>query len=173
MAKQTEDKRSVDLFSPLPPEEIARKLKAIMADPMPDARSRVFGKGSQHEMTLRYLHRNFRTNMEPVLDATMSPYAGGTRISGTFGPPIEARYFPCAWTGFLSIFIIVGIAVAILVPGTLLFGLIFTGVPLAMMLFGLLLFRNRPSPDEDMQRILDFLTREIDAQTVPEKFKST
>src|SRR5690606_26608005 len=48
---------AVDLVSPLPPEAIAYKLQSIMADPMEDAKARVFGSGDQYRMRLRYARR--------------------------------------------------------------------------------------------------------------------
>ena len=157
---------AVDLYSPHSPEQIARTLKRIMDDPMPGAKARVYGKGSERDMVLRYRQRNSRTNMEPVLDAAMESYRGGTRITGTFGTPPGARYFPYIWVGFLSLFVIVGILVFIYVPGTGLFATIFAGIPLLMIFAGLAAFRAQPDPAEDKAKILDFLAREIDARPV-------
>ena len=160
------DSEPIDLFSPLPPEAIARKLKTIMADPLPDAKARVFGKGSEREMTLRYLRRNVRTNIEPALDAVMEAHGDGTRITGSFGTPPEARYFPCAFVGFLSLFVIGGAAAFLLLPGAELFGIIFAGIPLLMMIAALLAFRSQRPASEDLAQILAFLDREIDARPI-------
>ena len=160
------DDRPIDLFSPLSPEDIARKLRTIMADPMPNAKARVFGKGSERDMKLRYLRRNVRTNMEPALDAVMEAHAGGTRITGSFGAPPEARYFPCAWIGFLSQFVTGGVAALLFLPGAELFGIIFAGIPLLMMVAGIIAFRSQRPADEDLAEILGFLAREVDAHPV-------
>ncbi len=156
----------VDLYAPHSPEQIARTLKRIMDDPMPNAKARVFGKGSEREMKLRYRQRSTRTNMEPVLDAVMEAYKGGTRITGTFGAPPEARYFPYIWVGFLSLFVIGGVAAYIYIPGAGLFATIFAGIPLLMIFAGLAAFRAQPDPASDKAKILAFLAEEIDARPV-------
>lgn len=160
------DHDRIDLYSPHSPGQIARMLKRIMDDPMPDAKARVFGKGSEREMTLRYQQRRARTNMEPTLDAVMEAYQGGTRITGTFGAPFEARYFPYIWVGFLSLFVIGGILAFIFIPGTGLFATIFSGIPLLMIFAGLAAFRTQAAPADDKAKILDFLAREIDARPI-------
>ncbi|SEH17732.1 hypothetical protein SAMN05428974_2310 [Sphingopyxis sp. YR583] len=154
----------IDLYAPHSPEQIARTLKRIMDDPMPDAKARVFGKGSEREMTLRYRQRNMRTNMEPTLDAVMESYQGGTRITGTFGTPPEARYFPYMWVGFLSLFVIGGVLAFLYIPDAGLFATIFAGIPLLMIFAGLAAFRAQSDPAEDKAKILAFLAREIDAR---------
>jgi len=154
----------IDLYAPHSPEQIARTLKRIMDDPMPGAKARVFGKGSEREMTLRYRQRDTRTNMEPVLDAVMESYKGGTRITGTFGAPAGARYFPYIRVGFLSLFVIGGVLAFLYIPGAGLFATIFAGIPLLMIFAGLAAFRAQPDPAEDKAKILAFLAREIDAR---------
>lgn len=154
----------IDLYSPHAPKQIAHTLKRIMDDPMPDAKARVFGKGSEREIKLRYRQRNARTNMEPVLDAVMETYRGGTRITGTFGTPPEARYFPYIWVGFLSLFVIGGILAYLYIPGAGLFATFFAGIPLLMIFAGLAAFRAQPPPADDLEKILVFLAREIDAR---------
>jgi hypothetical protein len=156
----------IDLYAPHSPEQIARTLKRIMDDPMPDAKARVFGKGSEREMKLRYRQRDASTNMEPVLDAVMESYKGGTRITGTFGTPPEARYFPYIWVGFLSLFVIGGVAAYIYIPGAGLFATIFAGIPMLMIVAGLAAFRAQPDKAGDKAKILDFLAREIDARSI-------
>lgn len=160
------DQEPIDLYAPHSPEQIARTLKRIMDDPMPNAKARVFGKGSEREMQLRYRQRNARTNMEPVLDAVMESYRGGTRITGTFGSPPGARYFPYIWVGFLSLFVIGGILAFLYIPGAGLFATIFAGIPLLMIFAGLAAFRAQPDPAEDKAKILAFLAEEIDARPV-------
>lgn len=160
------NEESIDLYAPHSPEQIARTLKRIMDDPMPDAKARVFGKGSEREMTLRYRRRDASTNMEPVLDATMESYKGGTRITGTFGAPSGARYFPYIWVGFLSLFVIGGVAAYIYIPGAGLFATIFAGIPMLMIVAGLAAFRAQPDPASDKAKILAFLAEEIDARPV-------
>lgn len=159
MAKSEE----IDLYSPLPPEEIARKLKAIMDDPMTGAKARVYGNGSQYDMTLRYARRNVQNVMAPQLDATMEPRGGGTRISGTIGRTTAGRLFPVFWFGFLSLFVIVGIAVAWFVPDAILFGAIFAGIPILMMILGGVAFRAGGEGEDDKAEILAFLRRELGA----------
>jgi hypothetical protein len=156
----------IDLYAPHSPEQIARTLKRIMDDPMPDAKARVYGMGSEREIKLRYRQRDARTNMEPVLDAVMESYKGGTRITGTFGAPPGARYFPFIWVGFLSLFVIGGVLAYIYIPGAGLFATIFAGIPLLMIFAGLAAFRNQPPPAGDKAKILAFLAREIDARPV-------
>ncbi|UKK83587.1 hypothetical protein L7H23_13570 [Sphingopyxis sp. BSN-002] len=155
----------IDLYSPLPPEEIARKLKVIMDDPMPTATARVFGNGSQYDMTLRYARRNVQNPMAPTLEAAMEPQGEGTRITGTLGQTRSGRLFPFVWHGFLSLFVIVGATVAWFVPDALLFGAIFAGIPLFMMVIGAVSFRAGAAKDnEDRREILRFLTKELDAR---------
>ncbi|HEY0597836.1 hypothetical protein [Sphingopyxis sp.] len=156
----------IDLYAPHSPEQIARTLRKVMDEPMPDAKARVFGKGSEREMKLRYRQRNARTNMEPVLDAVMESYKGGTRITGTFGTPPEARYFPYIWVGFLSLFVIGGVLAYIYIPGAGLFATFFAGIPLLMIFAGLAAFRAQPDPAKDLEKILAFLAREIDARPI-------
>lgn len=160
------DVQSIDLFSPLSPEDIARKLQKIMDDPMPGAKARVYGKGSEREMRLRYRKRDAATNMEPVLDAVMEPDNGGTRITGTFGTPPEARYFPYIWVGFLSLFVIGGALAFLYIPGAGLFATIFAGIPLLMIFSGLAAFRSGYNSADDKAKIIDFLAREIGARPV-------
>lgn len=156
----------IDLYSPLPPEEIARKLKAIMDDPMTGARARVFGSGSQYDMTLRYARRNVQNTMAPQLDAAMEPYGGGTRISGTLGQTTAGRMFPIFWFGFLSLFVIVGVTVAWFVPDALLFGVIFAGIPILMMVIGGFAFRAGGKGEADKAEILGFLRSELNARPI-------
>ncbi|HWW57164.1 MAG TPA: hypothetical protein VN047_09760 [Sphingopyxis sp.] len=160
------NQQPIDLYAPHSPQQIARMLKRIMDDPMPDAKARVFGKGSEGDMKLRYRQRNSRTNMEPVLDAVMESYKGGTRITGTFGTPPEARYFPYVWVGFLSLFVIGGVLAFLFIPGAGLFATFFAGIPLLMIFAGLAAFRAQPEPAEDLEKILAFLAREIDARPI-------
>ena len=157
---------TIDLYAPHSPEQIARTLKRIMDDPMPGAKARVFGKGSERDMVLRYRQRNARTNMKPVLDAAMESYKGGTRITGTFGTPPEARYFPYVWVGFLSLFVLGGVLAYIYIPGAGLFATFFAGIPLLMIFAGLAAFRAQPEPADDLKEILVFLAREIDARPI-------
>lgn len=159
------DKQTVDLYSPLSPEEIARKLKTIMDDPMESASARVFGSGSQYEMTLRYVRRNVQNPMAPQLDAAMEPQGGGTRITGDIGRTTAGRLFPYIWFGFLSIFVIVGVSVAWFVPEALLFGVIFAGIPILMIVIGGIAFASAGNGDEDREQILAFLHRELDARS--------
>jgi hypothetical protein len=160
------DQQPIDLYAPHSPEQIARTLKRIMDDPKPGAKARVYGKGSERDMTLHYRQRGSRTNMEPTLDATMESYKGGTRITGTFGTPPGARYFPFIWVGFLSLFVIGGILAYIYIPGAGLFATIFAGIPLLMIFAGLAAFRAKPDPVEDKAKILAFLAEEIDARPI-------
>ena len=160
------NQQPIDLYAPHSPQQIARTLKRIMDDPMPGAKARVFGKGSEGDMKLRYRQRNSRTNMEPVLDAVMESYKGGTRITGTFGAPPEARYFPYVWVGFLSLFVIGGVLAFLFIPGAGLFATFFAGIPLLMIFAGLAAFRAQPEPAEDLKKILAFLAREIDARPI-------
>lgn len=157
---------TIDLYSPLPPDAIARKLQTIMNDPMKDAQARVFGSGTQFDMTLRYARRNTENAMAPTLEAAMEPQAGGTRITGTLGRTAVGRMFPYVWHGFLSLFVLVGVLVGWFVPGMLLFAAIFAGIPLLMMAMGALAFHAAAGKDdEDKREILRFLNREL--QTRP------
>lgn len=156
---------TIDLYSPFPPEEIAHKLQIIMADPMAHAEARVFGHGSQHEMTLRYARRDVENTMAPELDASMEPHGSGTRITGTLGRSRSGQLFPYIWHGFLSLFVIVGVTVAWFVPDALLFGVIFAGIPILMMIMGAIAFRTGGAKDdEDRREIMRFLAHEIDAR---------
>ena len=59
---------------------------------------------------------------------------------------------------------IVGVTVAWFVPDALLFGVIFAGIPLFMMIVGALAFRAAGTGEEDKAEILAFLHRELDAR---------
>jgi hypothetical protein len=157
---------AIDLYSPFPPEEIARKLKAIMDDPMPFEKARVFGSGSQYDMTLRYVRRNVQNAVAPQLDASMEPHGGGTRITGELGQTTAGRFLPFFWFGFLSLFVIVGVSVAWFVPDALLFGVIFAGIPMLMMVLGAFAFRAGGKGETDKAEILAFLRRELGATPV-------
>ena len=158
---------AIDLHSPLSPEAIAHKLKTIMADPMEDAKARVFGSGDQYVMRLRYARRGVQNAMAPELEASMGPHAGGTRITGTLGRSTTGRLFPYIWFGFLSLFVIVGGVISALVPGTLLFGVIFAGIPILMMIIGGVAMKAGANNDaEDRGEILRFLTGELDARPI-------
>lgn len=157
-------RRPVTLFSPLPPEEVARRLKVAMDAPMADAPSRVFGKGSQHEMQLRYLLREKQTGLEPVLIARMEEHDGGTRITGDYGPPVSPRILACGCYAFLSFFIVTGLLIMI---SDWLFGLIFTAVPLFVAYVGRQAMQQQARKvDESWEKIAAFLSAEIDAHPV-------
>ncbi len=158
----------VDLVSPLPPEAIAHKLQAIMADPMEDAKARVFGSGDQYRMRLRYARRGVQNALALELDASMEPRDGGTRITGTLGRSKAGRIFPYAWYGFLSMFVIIGVVVSSLAPDALLFGAIFAGVPLFMMaLGGVAMKASESHEEEDRREIMRFVTRELQTRPMP------
>lgn len=157
-------RRPVTLFSPLPPEEVARRLKVAMDSPMADAPSRVFGKGSQHEMQLRYLLREKQTGLEPVLIARMEEHDGGTRITGDYGPPVSPRILACGCYAFLSIFVAIGLLIMI---SDWLFGLIFAGVPLLMAYGGRRAMQQQARKvDDSWEKIAAFLSAEIEAHPV-------
>ena len=157
-------RRPVTLQAPLPPEAIAERLKAVMADPMEDAEARVFGKGSEQEMQLRYLRRGKQTGLESVLVAQMEPHEGGTRIVGDYGPPVSPRLLTCGCYAFLSIFVVTGLLIMI---DDWLFGLIFAGVPMLMVYAGHRAMRHQArTMDADWQEIESFLSSEIDARPV-------
>ncbi len=160
-------KQPIDLYSPLSPTEIASKLKAIMDDDMPDAKARVYGGGTQYDMQLRYVRRNFRDSTAPALKAEMEEYKGGTRITGDLGPSPMAKYFPLIWFGFLSLFILFGIFAMIFIPGAQLFGMMFAGIPIVMAVIGALVFRLAPNTDRDSDEIMAFLRRELDVRPLP------
>jgi len=157
----------VDLYSPLSPEAIAHKLKTIMADPMDKAQARVFGSGDQYVMRLRYARRGVQNSMAPELDASMESCEGGTRLTGTLGRSTAGRMFPYIWFGFLSIFVIVGGTIAWFVPGTFLFGTIFAGIPILMMVMGGAAMKSgSDKDDEDRREIMRFLARELNTRPI-------
>lgn len=158
----------VDLYSPLSPEAIAHRLKTIMADPMDKAQARVFGSGDQYVMRLRYARRNVQNSMAPELEASMEPHAGGTRITGTLGRSTAGKLFPYIWFGFLSIFVIVGAVITSLVPDMLMFGAIFAGIPLLMMVMGGVAIKAGVANDaEDRRQIMAFVERELRTRPAP------
>ncbi|MGN6689578.1 MAG: hypothetical protein ACTHJU_01410 [Sphingopyxis sp.] len=157
----------VDLFSPLSPEAIAHKLQTIMADPMKDAKARVFGSGDQYVMRLHYARRDVQNPMALELEASMEPHEGGTRIAGTLGRSTAGRMFPFIWFGFLSVFVAVGVAISALVPGTLMFGAIFAGIPILMMAMGGAAIKAATNNDEgDREEILRFMSRELQTRPI-------
>jgi hypothetical protein len=165
-------KKSVNLYSPLSPTQIATRLKAIMEDDMPDAKARVYGSGTQYDMQLRYVQRNFRDSSAPSLTAEMEPWGSGTLITGDVGRSPMARLFPFIWFGFLSIFVLAGIVIMAFLPDGLIFGLMFTGVPVLMMVIGGLVFRLAPDTDGDGDEIMAFLQRELNVRTLPQDQRS-
>lgn len=159
-------KQAIDLYSPLSPTEIASKLKKIMDDDMPNAKARVYGGGTQYDIELRYVRRNFRDSTAPALKAEMEDYEGGTRIRGDLGPSPMRKYFKLIWFGFLSIFILFGFFAMIFVRGAWLFGLMFAGLPIVMAGIGALVFRLAPNTDGDGDEIMAFLRRELDVRSL-------
>ncbi len=76
------------------------------------------------------------------------------------------RFFPVILFGFLSIFVIVGVSVAWFVPGMLLFGVFFAGIPILMIIIGAIIFRSIGDGSGDRDEILAFLRRELDARPI-------
>ncbi|MEZ5710521.1 MAG: hypothetical protein R3E02_14160 [Blastomonas sp.] len=159
-------KKSVDLFSPLSPEAMARKLKSIMDDDMPGRDARVIGNGTQYDMTLRYARRGQFNSFAPQLKAKMKEERGGTRITGKLGRPAGSYVFMIFWFGFLSLFLFVGAGVGLSGgPEAWMFSAIFMGVPLFMMVIGALIFGlGLKGGKEDPEHILAFLEKELQAK---------
>jgi hypothetical protein len=166
--------QKIDLFSPLSPEAIAHKLKAIMEDDMPGKEARVLGKGSQFDMRLYYVRgRRDNGSLGKQLVATMEPERGGTRIKGTIKRSYGMFGFMFLWFGFLIFFMIVSNSLAFLTPeGFNFFNAIFFFGPLFMVIFGIYFFKTSlfQGGDDDVH-ILEFLKTELQAKDSSPQYK--
>jgi len=156
--------RKITLHSPLDPVTLAKKLRDVLGGEDAKPKAGVTGHGSEQDMML-FVHRtNVRTNMNVRLVATMIPDGTGTRIEGKIGPSSDINCFMIMWFGFLSIFLIVaGFAAYSGAPFE--FWGMFGGIPLAMLVFGAVLFRvGRGPKGKDEGAILDFLAKTVQAR---------
>jgi hypothetical protein len=156
--------RRIVLHSPLDPVTLAKKLRDTLGGKDAKLKAGVTGHGSEQEMMLFVYRPNIQTNMNVRLTATMQPDGTGTRIEGKIGPAGSVTGFKIFWFGFLSIFLVAAVIAAASGAPFEFWG-IFGGIPLAMMVFGALLFRvGRGPKGKDEKAILDFLARTVQAR---------
>lgn len=156
--------RKIILHSPLDPVTLAKKLRDVLGGEDAKPKAGVTGHGSEQEMMLFVYRPNIQTNMNVRLTATMQPDGTGTRIEGRIGPAGSVTCFMVFWFGFLSIFLVAaGFAASGGAPFE--FWGMFGGIPLAMMVFGGVLFRvGRGPKGKDEAKILQFLARTVQAR---------
>ena len=156
--------RRITLHSPLDPVALAKKLRDVLGGEKAKPKAGVSGHGSEQDMMLFVYRPSIQTNMNVRLTATMQPDGTGTRIEGRIGPARSVTFFMIFWFGFLSIFLIAaGFAAAGGAPFE--FWGMFGGIPLAMMVFGAVLFRvGRGPKGKDEAAILEFLVRTVQAR---------
>ena len=156
--------RKIILRSPLDPVALATKLRDVLGDEKARPKKGVTGHGSEQDMMLFVYRPNIQTNMNVRLTATMRPDGSGTRIEGKIGPASNVTFFMIFWFGFLSIFLVIA-AFSAASGAPFEFWGIFGGIPLAMMVFGALLFRvGRGPKGKDEKAILEFLARTVQAR---------
>ena len=160
--------RRIILGTPLDPVAAATRLKATVTDRI-DATTPagVLGRGSEQRMTLWYYRPRITNSFRSTLTATLTASAGGTRIDGRIGAPTSAIAFMVCWFGFLGIFLLASTPFLWIVraPGLVMLPMI--GVPLAMIVFGILLvWWGRRDGAADEAAILAFLATTIDAHPV-------
>ena len=153
----------VILHSPLDPVALATKLRDVLGGRDAKMKPGVTGQGSDQEMTLFVFRRAGEGNFVRFI-ATMEPDGTGTLIRGRFG---VVRGLECGlilWVFILSIFVVTGTAIMI-GGGDFVFGLVFAGVPGAMILVPLSLWwfgtRGRSG---DREQILAFLAETVQAR---------
>jgi hypothetical protein len=156
--------RKIVLHSPLDPVALATKLRDVLGGEKAKPKKGVTGHGSEQDMMLFVYRPNIQTNMNVRLTATMQAEGSGTRIDGRIGAAGSVTGFKIFWFGFLSIFLIAaGFAAYSGAPFE--FWGMFGGIPLAMMIFGAVLFRVGRGPNgKDEKAILDFLARTVQAR---------
>jgi len=156
--------RKIVLHSPLDPVALATTLRDVLGGEKAKPKKGVTGHGSEQEMMLFVYRPNVQTNMNVRLTATMRPDGTGTRIDGRIGPSGSVKFFLIFWFGFLSIFLVVA-GVAAMSGAPFEFWGMFGGIPLAMMVFGAVLFRvGRGPKGKDEKAILEFLARTVQAR---------
>jgi hypothetical protein len=156
--------RKIVLHSPLDPVTLATELRKVLGDEKAKPKAGVTGHGSEQDMMLFVYRPSIRTNMNARLTATMQPDGTGTRIEGRIGPGSNVTCFMIFWFGFLSIFLVVA-AIAAIGGAPFEFWGAFGGIPLAMMVFGALLFRaGTGNATKDEAAILNFLADTVQAR---------
>jgi len=156
--------RKIILHSPLDPVALATKLRDVLGGEKAKPKKGVTGHGSEQEMMLFVYRPNIQTNMNVRLTATMRPDGNGTRIEGKIGPASNVTCFMIFWFGFLSIFLVIA-AFSAASGAPFEFWGMFGGIPLAMMVFGAVLFRvGRGPKGKDEKAILEFLARTVQAR---------
>ncbi len=163
--------RKIRLWSPLAPVPLARILEAEMDREWSQAeknRGRVFGQGTEQQMSLRVVHWSQRNSFAAQLRATMVPERGGTLIAGRIGTPSGTGCFMAIWLGGVAAFFLMSTFIWPSSDVPLTFKLMFSGIPAVMFLFGLgILFFGRKSTPDDERRILDFLAQHVQAREQP------
>lgn len=154
--------RRVVLHSPLDPVTLATKLRDVLGERGDTPQPGVTGHGDDQQMTLFVFRRAGESNFVRLI-ATIDPEGSGSRIEGRFG---VVRALECGlilWCGFLSIFLLTGIAI-IRGGGAWEVGIPFIGISSFMIAFPLLLWwfgtRGRSG---DREQILKFLAGTVQA----------
>jgi hypothetical protein len=157
--------RHIALTSPLDPMTIATKLKHVLGDGSTAPVRGVTGNGSEQSMRLFYFRPNIQNSFQATLAATIEPEGSGALIEGEIGTPRSVLVFMRWWFGGLAAFVIMvagGIIASRAAFGDRLF---LVAVPVAMMVFGALLYRVATSTAKtDEAAILAFLETTIAAR---------
>jgi hypothetical protein len=156
---------TITLHSPLAPVALATRLRDVLGDSSARPAAGVTGRGSEQDMRLWVYRPNLQNSFQTGLKATLDAEGGGTRITGTLGPPASAKLFMVVWFGFLGIFVVAG-GVAMLAAGASpLASAPFVGFPLGMMAFGGGLWKLGTWNDrKDRAAILHFLADTVQAR---------
>ena len=156
----------VVLRSPLAPVPLAEALKTAVGDTLDaDTPKRVTGNGTEQTMLL-WVHRpRIRNDFKTVFDARMSSDGTGTRIAGELGPARRVRLFMGCWLGFVGLFLIGALGIALFARPPLEFILPFAGIPALMFAFGIGLYKiGGIAGRRDADAILAFLADTVDAR---------
>ena len=162
--------RKIKLHSPYKPVPLARILEEEMDRDWTQKeknKGRVFGRGTEHKIFLKVEHWGQRDDSAHSLEGEMYEERGGTTIDAKIGRGKKATFFIVFWFGFLSLFVLIGVAVTASGDVPFMWTAMFTGIPLFMMAIGGWLFgRSGKRGPEDERRILDFLEEKVKAREV-------
>jgi hypothetical protein len=166
-------KESLQIYSPLQPDECARRLLAAIDSERSAlfSFSSLFGSrpviGRVNSSSIRLRKRiGYRNSFQTFLTAAMRPHGTGTIIQGKFSMHTFTRVFMPIWFGGVALFGVAGLLLSIFTrssaqsPNTWLFLLIAPG----MLLFGFVLARfGRYLARDEARFLADFLRHTLDA----------
>lgn len=160
--------RRIILRSPLAPDVLARKLKAVLGGRGREMKAvGVTGQGTDRDMMLFYFRPDVRNAFPRSLIATVEPDGDGSRIAGRIGAPPSAAVFLGCWFGILTLFLALAGRWMIESGTPLGDGWRLIAIPLALMAFGGWLYRrSTATAKEDEAAILAFLADTVSARRV-------